>query len=147
MAWFYFNSRPPWPFRTLARELRRISWQSRSGFKRRRSSFAFTLILFAIFCGLLTGFSDFPLPTFSTATHDGVEAPIPRQGRAQSLSDSTSITRECNIKGNLSANGERIYHVPGGEFYDVTHIDASNGERWFCTEAEAGAAGWRRSMR
>jgi micrococcal nuclease len=52
------------------------------------------------------------------------------------------------IKGNISVNtGERIYHVPGGEFYDETVIDEAKGERWFCTEAGAVAAGWRKSKR
>ena len=49
----------------------------------------------------------------------------------------------CRIKGNISSKGERIYHVPGGKWYDKTGIDVSKGERWFCTEAEASAAGWR----
>jgi hypothetical protein len=54
----------------------------------------------------------------------------------------------CTIKGNISVNtGERIYHVPGGEYYDPTKINTDDGERWFCTEAEARAAGWRRSRR
>jgi micrococcal nuclease len=54
----------------------------------------------------------------------------------------------CIIKGNISfRTGEKIYHVPGGEYYDETVIDTAAGERWFCTEAEAVAAGWRRSMR
>lgn len=52
----------------------------------------------------------------------------------------------CLIKGNISfETGERIYHLPGQEFYDVTIIDTSEGERWFCTEAEAQAAGWRKA--
>ncbi|MBI1885821.1 MAG: thermonuclease family protein [Chloroflexi bacterium] len=52
------------------------------------------------------------------------------------------------IKGNISyTTGEKIYHVPGGEFYDETVIDKSNGERWFCTEEQAVAAGWRKSFR
>jgi endonuclease YncB( thermonuclease family) len=51
----------------------------------------------------------------------------------------------CAIKGNISAKGERIYHVPGGEFYEKTQISAGKGERWFCSEEEAQAAGWRRS--
>jgi endonuclease YncB( thermonuclease family) len=55
------------------------------------------------------------------------------------------VATACVIKGNINAKGERIYHVPGGEYYDVTGIDTSRGERWFCTEAEAQAAGWRRS--
>lgn len=53
---------------------------------------------------------------------------------------------DCRIKGNISRRGERIYHVPGGRFYDRTRIDVSKGERWFCTEAEARAAGWRKSL-
>ena len=55
--------------------------------------------------------------------------------------------RECNIKGNINARGEHIYHVPGGRYYNATRIDLSRGERWFCSEAEARAAGWRRSLR
>ena len=52
----------------------------------------------------------------------------------------------CRIKGNISLNtGEQIYHVPGGEWYDETRIDRSKGERWFCSEEEAQAAGWRRA--
>ena len=51
----------------------------------------------------------------------------------------------CTIKGNIGKSGTRIYHVPGGRFYDRTRIDTSKGERWFCTEVEARTAGWRRS--
>lgn len=51
----------------------------------------------------------------------------------------------CNIKGNVSTRGERIYHVPGDKYYEETRISASHGERWFCSEDEARAAGWRRS--
>ena len=49
----------------------------------------------------------------------------------------------CRIKGNVSYNrGMRIYHMPGDRDYSRTRIDSSRGERWFCTEAEARAAGW-----
>ncbi len=51
----------------------------------------------------------------------------------------------CLIKGNVSKSGERIYHTPGGRWYDQTKITPEKGERWFCTEAEAQAAGWRAS--
>lgn len=52
----------------------------------------------------------------------------------------------CRIKGNVSLNtGERIYHVPGQEWYDETVISPRYGERWFCTEDEARQAGWRKS--
>ena len=53
----------------------------------------------------------------------------------------------CRIKGNISSRGERIYHLPGGQYYDRTRVDPGKGERWFCSEAEARAAGWRRSRR
>jgi len=49
--------------------------------------------------------------------------------------------KPCTIKGNISSKGERIYHPPGS----ATVIDTNRGERWFCTEAEAVAAGWRRT--
>jgi endonuclease YncB( thermonuclease family) len=48
----------------------------------------------------------------------------------------------CLIKGNINSKGERIYHVPGQRYYDKTQIHQSKGERWFCTEQEAVAAGW-----
>lgn len=53
----------------------------------------------------------------------------------------------CGIKGNISSRGERIYHVPGGQYYDRTRISSSKGERWFCSEEEARAAGWRKAKR
>jgi hypothetical protein len=53
----------------------------------------------------------------------------------------------CNIKGNVSLSGERIYHLPGQEYYSVTRIDWLRGERWFCSEAAARKAGWRRALR
>jgi endonuclease YncB( thermonuclease family) len=49
----------------------------------------------------------------------------------------------CPIKGNISRSGERIYHTPRSRWYSRTQINAANGERWFCDEAEAQAAGWR----
>ena len=52
----------------------------------------------------------------------------------------------CDIKGNINSKGERIYHMPGGRSYASTVIDPTRGERWFCSEAEAQAAGWRRAM-
>jgi endonuclease YncB( thermonuclease family) len=48
----------------------------------------------------------------------------------------------CRIKGNISRSGN-IYYVAGSRAYDKTVIDESKGERWFCSEAEAEAAGWR----
>ncbi|WP_179381187.1 thermonuclease family protein [Jannaschia marina] len=51
-------------------------------------------------------------------------------------------TGRCEIKGNISDNG-RIYHLPGSRDYASTRISERKGERWFCSEGEARAAGWR----
>lgn len=63
--------------------------------------------------------------------------------------DNTSETAgssSCLIKGNVSASGEKIYHLPGCGSYAKTRIDESHGERWFCSEGEAQTAGWRRAL-
>ena len=49
---------------------------------------------------------------------------------------------QCLIKGNINSKGVKIYHLPGSSAYNSTKIDTDQGERWFCTEAEAIAAGW-----
>jgi endonuclease YncB( thermonuclease family) len=48
----------------------------------------------------------------------------------------------CVIKGNVTGNG-RIYHMPWSPWYARIHMTPDKGKRWFCTEAEAIAAGWR----
>jgi endonuclease YncB( thermonuclease family) len=53
----------------------------------------------------------------------------------------------CVIKGNISAKGRRIFHVPGQQDYAATRIDPTMGERWFCSPAEAAAAGWTAAAR
>lgn len=54
---------------------------------------------------------------------------------------------DCAIKGNVGAGGRRIYHLPGQADYAGTRIDPRKGEQWFCSEAEARAAGFRRAAR
>jgi endonuclease YncB( thermonuclease family) len=51
----------------------------------------------------------------------------------------------CAIKGNISAGGRRVYHMPWGRWYAKTKIEPGKGERWFCSEREALDAGWRPS--
>lgn len=54
----------------------------------------------------------------------------------------------CDIKGNISVNtGERIYHVPGQEYYSDTRIDWLKGERWFCSEIAARQASGRKARK
>jgi endonuclease YncB( thermonuclease family) len=49
----------------------------------------------------------------------------------------------CPIKGNINSKGERIYHAPWSRWYSRTKVSVDKGERWFCNEREAIAAGWR----
>ena len=70
-----------------------------------------------------------------------IEAPSAfRLGRV--TADPNAPSADCIIKGNISGSG-RIYHMPHNENYSRTRIEESRGERWFCTELEARAAGWR----
>lgn len=48
----------------------------------------------------------------------------------------------CPIKGNISGAGQ-IYHAPWSPWYSKTSINLARGERWFCSEKDAVAAGWR----
>jgi endonuclease YncB( thermonuclease family) len=63
----------------------------------------------------------------------------------QSTPARAALQTSCVIKGNISPNG-RIYHLPGQQHYVRTKIDVGKGERWFCSEGEARAAGWRRAL-
>lgn len=71
----------------------------------------------------------------------------PARYRLTRIEGRTAQDPDCRIKGNISASGERIYHMPGQAFYDRTGISATKGERWFCSEAQARASGWRRALR
>lgn len=53
----------------------------------------------------------------------------------------------CRVKGNISRQGKKIYHVPGQRDYERTSIDLSRGERMFCSPEEAVQAGWQPAKR
>lgn len=66
--------------------------------------------------------------------------------------ESTPEPAACEIKGNLGRNGEKIYHLPTGAYWETVKIDTDrcvNGvcEQWFCTPEQAEAAGFRKSSR
>ena len=58
-----------------------------------------------------------------------------------------SENKNCDIKGNISSKGQKIYHIPGNINYEKTKINENKGERWFCSEEEAQMNGWRRSKK
>ena len=68
----------------------------------------------------------------------------PSASKEPSASSSSTPAR-CKIKGNVSRDGARVFHVPGDRNYDRVRMDKGLGERWFCSEAQALAAGWLRS--
>jgi micrococcal nuclease len=71
-----------------------------------------------------------------------------KSGKKTVIATSTNTTiknNQCLIKGNISPDGSKIYHLPGCPQYNQTVINEGDGERWFCTEAVATAAGWRRA--
>jgi endonuclease YncB( thermonuclease family) len=77
----------------------------------------------------------------------GHQVQSPKAFRAASKPAPQAAPSECAIKGNISSKGVRIYHRPGQRDYAATRISESNGERWFCSERDALAAGWRPAKR
>jgi endonuclease YncB( thermonuclease family) len=67
--------------------------------------------------------------------------------RAARAAQTAAPDPDCAIKGNISRSGARIHHLPGQADYARTVIRTDQGERWFCSEAAARAAGWRRARR
>ena len=56
---------------------------------------------------------------------------------------SGGVSTKCDIKGNISKNGNKIYHTPQDKSYSYVEINTGSGEKWFCSETEAQLAGWR----
>lgn len=71
----------------------------------------------------------------------------PARYRLTRIKGRTAPDPACTIKGNINAKGARIYHLPGQEYYQKTGIRTEKGERWFCSEAQARASGWRVAKR
>lgn len=71
------------------------------------------------------------------------EAPADYRRERRAATEQPPPSAACAIKGNVSAGGERIYHLHGSRAYADVRIDVARGERWFCSEREAVAAGWR----
>lgn len=66
---------------------------------------------------------------------------------SEKVEQKTTVTErnDCSkptIKGNINSKGQKIYHIPLGQYYEIT-----KAEEMFCTEKEAQAAGFRKSER
>jgi endonuclease YncB( thermonuclease family) len=64
-----------------------------------------------------------------------------------SASGAVAPSPECTIKGNVNSAGECIYHTPKSRWYARIEMNISKGTRWFCSVAEAEAAGCRETRR
>lgn len=71
-----------------------------------------------------------------------------RRGRRMEMeSIQRKYGKTCNIKGNISKTGKKIFHLPGDQSYIETRIDQTKGERWFCSAKAAVKSGWKRAKR
>lgn len=80
----------------------------------------------------------------------GVQSPAAFRKAGREIANMVALEQAppgCVIKGNISADGKHIYHMPGQVLYSRTRINTAKGERWFCTKVEAQAAGWRGARR
>lgn len=71
--------------------------------------------------------------------------PIVKTGEGQSPAQVKGVatgTAGCLIKGNIGSKNSKIYHMPGGAFYNIV-----KPEQCFKTEAEAVASGFVKSSR
>ena len=59
----------------------------------------------------------------------------------------TPDSSRCLIKGNVNRKGEHIFHMPDQLDYGRVVMEGHPEKRWFCSEGEAIAAGWRKAMR
>lgn len=60
--------------------------------------------------------------------------------------DSGPTDPDCIIKGNISEKGYgKTYLIPGCDNYNRVKIDTKKGEQYFCTEAQAISAGFRKA--
>jgi endonuclease YncB( thermonuclease family) len=64
-----------------------------------------------------------------------------------SASGSVAPSPDCTIKGNVNRSGECIYHRPTSRWYAKIEMRISKGTRWFCSVADAEAAGCRETRR
>jgi hypothetical protein len=72
------------------------------------------------------------------------EAERPQDYRDKRWEEARKAAPEgCPIKGSIRS-GERTYVLPWAPSYESIRLRTSKGERWFCSESEAEAAGWTR---
>ena len=75
----------------------------------------------------------------------GGEAERPADYRAQKWQDAKRDAPDgCPIKGGVRARTPHLV-LPWSRDYESTRVSTGRGDRWFCSESEAQAAGWKPS--
>lgn len=102
--------------------------------------------------GLVTAYARYSMDYVSLeskarATNRGLWASTSQSPESFRHAKQPVVSSDCMIKGNISTKNARIFHVPGQQDYEKTRINTAKGERWFCSAAEARAAGWRPAAR
>lgn len=73
------------------------------------------------------------------------EAERPQEWRERRWAEAKEKAPDgCPIKGRIRS-GARTYLLPWSPAYEKVRLSRARGERWFCSESEAEAAGWRRA--
>jgi len=98
-------------------------------------------------CAELSGEQDLSKSclTLAQSIQESLVTPTPTPTVALQPANEGYTCNQC-IKGNINSEGEHIYHFPGCASYEKTKISTDKGERWFSSEGEALAAGWRRAL-
>ncbi|MBP9817635.1 thermonuclease family protein [Candidatus Shapirobacteria bacterium] len=61
------------------------------------------------------------------------------------VEETNNVKPNCLIKGN-NRNGNKIFVKPGCKNYSITDIATDQGDQWFCSEAEAVEAGYKKAL-
>lgn len=89
-------------------------------------------------------------PEQATATNEArlatATATAEVQATAEVIATEEAPQVDCNIKANVSGK-DKIYHLPGGAYYDRIKIDLTQGDFYACSEDEAISKGFRKSTR
>ncbi len=65
----------------------------------------------------------------------------------RSQNDVPAKSPECRVKGNIAAGGStKTYFLEGCLTYNQVKIDPARGEGYFCSEAEAVKAGYKKAL-
>ncbi|KIZ00113.1 Succinoglycan biosynthesis protein exoI [Monoraphidium neglectum] len=88
-----------------------------------------------------------PGRSYADAVAGGAAAAAATKGVAAAPAKPAAAPSGCVIKGNINSKGEKIYHTPESGAYERTIVEPEKGERYFCTAAEAEAAGFRAAIK